>query len=73
MVGPDLLAATGHIQHQLEQFPAHLLDGLFAGRDGSGVQIDQIVPAFRCLSASRPLSEIAQQKVARDPMSLWLS
>ena len=40
---PHLFAPAGDIQHQLEQLPAYLLDGLLPRGYGSGIQVDQII------------------------------
>ena len=41
LVGVGLLHAAGHVQNQVEQLGAHVGDGLLAGGDGAGVDVDE--------------------------------
>ena len=46
MVGPGLFVAAGYFQDEVEELPAYLLDGGLACGDGSGVDVDEVGPAF---------------------------
>ena len=55
MFGPGLFAAAGHIQHQAEEFLAHVFDGGRAVGDRAGVDVHQVVPAPRQVAAGGDL------------------
>jgi hypothetical protein len=46
VVGPGLFVAAGYFQDEVEDLPAHLLDGGLAGGDGAGVDVDEVGPAL---------------------------
>ena len=41
---PGFLFAAGHVQHQVEQLPAHVFDAGFAVGDAPGVHVHQVMP-----------------------------
>src|SRR5258705_13677802 len=47
LLGPGLLAAAGHLEHQAEELPADLPDRPVAVGDAAGVAVPQASPAAR--------------------------
>ena len=57
LVGVGLLHAAGHVQNQVEQLGAHVGDGLLAGGDGAGVDVDEVKPVLLHLVAGADLDD----------------
>src|SRR5262245_49001398 len=52
LLGPGLLLAAGHVEHEAEELPAHVFDRGLAIGDAAGVDVHQVVPAA-CQVAAR--------------------